>query len=431
MDIQIEDIGACRKRIQVKVPVERIATHIDEMYKWANHNIQMKGFRPGKVPRKVLEQRVGPQLLVDAKKSLVEETFREALQEQTLDVVGSPRIDVDEEPLVPDQELGYSVELDVRPEVTVGKVKDVEIDGHETQANDEDLQAALQSIADQRRQLTAVEEEIDEGDFAKADLTYSLDGEVVVKKEGLQINTRIPVVGTDPEEFSAKLKGMKKGDAAKLPINYPDKFEKEEVRGKDGELEITVHEVIRFQSPAIDDELAKGYKFDDLEALKKDVLEKVQEQKETHEHGRREEAILEVLYTENPFDLPEGLVEEESQHRLSQYSDHLREQGADDEVIEKQLATAKEEVSNDSRLAVRNLFLVDAIAKKEKLFVTESDVEQQIGRIAAENQATVEDVKKYLEEKNLIGELRMDLVNRKVRDFLRATAKISDSKKDS
>ena len=64
MDIQIEDIGACRKRIQVKVPVERIATHIDEMYKWANHNIQMKGFRPGKVPRKVLEQRVGPQLLV-------------------------------------------------------------------------------------------------------------------------------------------------------------------------------------------------------------------------------------------------------------------------------------------------------------------------------------------------------------------------------
>ncbi len=431
MDIQIEEIGACRKRIQVKVPVDRIQSHIEEMYKWANQNIQMKGFRPGKVPRNLLEQRVGPQLLVDAKKSLVEETFREALQEQTLDVVGSPRIDIDEEPLVPDQDLAYSVELDVRPEVTVGKVKEVEIEGKEIEPTDEDLENALQSIADQRRQLSPVEGEIEEGDFAKADLDYCLDGKSVVKKEGLQINTRIPVVGTDPEEFTAKLKGMKKGGSAKLPITFPENFEKEEVRGKEGELEITIHEVMRFQSPAIDDELAKGYQFDDLDALKKDVLEKISEQKEAHEFGRREEAILEALYSENPFDLPEGLIVEESQHRLTQYAEHLRSQGADDEVVEKQLETAKEDVETEARLAVRNLFLVDAIAKKEKLFVTESDVEQQIQRIAAENQATVEDVKKYLEEKEMLGELRMDLVNRKVREFLRTTAKISDSLKDS
>ena len=431
MDIQIEEIGACRKRIQVKVPVERIQAHIDEMYKWANQNIQMKGFRPGKVPRNLLEQRVGPQLLVDAKKSLVEETFREALQQQTLDVVGSPRIEIDETPLVPDQDLDYSVELDVRPEVTVGKVKEVEIEGHEIEPTDEDLANSLQSVADQRRQLSPVDEEIEEGDFAKADLAYSLDGEVVLNKEGLQINTRIPVVGTDAEEFAAKLKGMKKGDSTKLPITYPENFEKEELRGKEGELEITIHEVMRFQSPAIDDELAKGYQFDDLEAMKKDVLEKIAEQKEAHEFGRREEAILEALYQENPFDLPEGLVQEEAHHRLQQYAEHLRQQGADDEVVEKQLEAAKEEVEGDARLAVRNLFLVDAIAKKEKLFVTESDVEKQIQVIAAENQATVDDVKKYLEEKELLGELRMDLVNRKVREFLRTTAKITDSKKDS
>ncbi|MEZ5990192.1 MAG: trigger factor [Planctomycetota bacterium] len=427
MDIQVEDVGACRKRLQVKVPVERIKAHIDEMYKWANQNVRMRGFRPGKVPRKVLEQKLGSQLMSDAKQSLVEETFREVLREQTLDVVGTPRIEVGEAPLASDEEFGYSVELDVRPEVEVGDVATIEIEARPTEPTDDDVDNALQQLADNRRKIATVDGVVEEGDFVKADLAYRLGDEVLVEKQGLQIHTKVPIAGTDPEEYTHKLVGLEAGAEAVLPITYPENFEKEPARGQKGELSIKVCEVLRFQSPPIDDELAKGYEFDTLDAMRTELRTRIGEQKEASEHFRREQEILDKLFAEHPFELPEGLVQEETKHRLHHMGHDLEQKGMPKDQVEQRVEQARPEVEEEARLGVRNLFLVDAIGKKEKLFVTEGEVEARLRRIAEENQATYDQVRNWFEENRQLPELRLDLLNRKVRDFLRQKARMTDS----
>ena len=428
MDVHVEDSGPSQKTLKVTVPPDQVQVHVNKVYQAANQQVEMKGFRKGKIPRNVLKQKFGDAILQEAKESIINETFREAMEGQKLDVVGTPRLEVSEEPLAEDGELSYTVEVDLRPDVEIADIKSIDVAGQSIIATDEEIDSALDSLAQQKRKMQSVDGELEQGDFAKVDLSYKLDGNEVVKKEGLQINAGIPVRGCDPEEFANKLLGQPKGATVDLPITYPDNFEKEEARGKEGDISITVNEILRFVAPPIDDELAKTYDFESIEKLREDLTEKINAEKERAEHARVEEEILDQLYVLNGFELPEGLVKEEMSHRVQAYTQELQRQGASEEDAKRRIESEREAVEEASRKGVRNLFLVEAIAKKEKLFVTEGDVEGELKRIASDNNTGIQEVKAYFEEKQLYGELRLELMNRKVRDFLRQTATITDSK---
>lgn len=427
MEVQIEELGPCRKRLNVVIPAETVGAHVDEVFKSANQQIRMKGFRPGRIPRKVLEARMGEAILAQAKESLIETGFRDALNERKIEFVGTPKLDVAEGALDPEGPLSFSVEIDLKPEVEVGDVKSIEIEARPAEATEEEVESSLQELANSKRTLTVTDDEMEEGDFAKVDLRYLLDGEEVAAKQGLQIHARIPVAGTDPEEFQERLKGRKAGEKTSLPIHYPDTFEKEECRDKDGDLEIEIKEVLRFQAPPIDEEFAKSFNFESVEEMKEKLRERIEEEKRRREEARQEEEILSTLYTEHPFELPEGLVEEEVAHRIANLVQEMKRSGMPEEEAKKRAEEAKGEIRQGAEQALRNLFLSEALAKKHKLFVTETDIENELRRIASENQVEVPKVRREFEERNLFGELRLELMTRKVREWLRKTARIVDS----
>lgn len=428
MNVEIKDSGPSRKTLTVAIPAERVKTHVQKIYREASKQVQLKGFRPGKVPQHVLRQKLGEQILAEANESILNETFQEAMKEQELDIFGTPRLDVSTDPLDEDKGLEYTVDLDIRPEVTVGDVKTIRVEKNPYDATDEDLESSLDQLAQSKRKLQPVDDKIGEGDFAKVNLSYKLDGSEVVKKEGLQINSGIPIRGTDAEEFKQKLIEQSKGQTITIPIDYPDTFEKEDARGKSGEVDVEILEVVRFVAPEIDEEFAKGFDFDSVDALKSDLREKITEQKTSMENARIEEEILTKLYEANEFVLPEGLIEEETRARSNAYFEDLKRQGAPEEEAKRQVEGSQDEIKKASRIGVRNLFLVEALAQKQKLFVTESDVDGELKRIASENDTDVAQVRQYFEEKQLFGELRLQLMNGKVREYLRKTADLVDSK---
>jgi len=427
MQVEVEEIGPCRKRLKVTVSPEQVKSHIDRVFKATNDRVRMKGFRPGKIPRQLLEQQYGDEIRAHAKESLVEETFREALQSNTIEFIGSPKLDISEAALDEQSELSYSVDLDLKPAVEIGDVKSIELERRSHEPTDEEIEGALHDLANSKRKLQPVEEPIEEGDFAKVDLSYQLGGETIVEKTGLQINPRIAVVGTDREEFRARLVGLSAGEETSLPITYPDTFEKEEARGQEGDLGIKVNEVIRFVSPPLDDELAKTFEFDTMDELKEELVKRIRSEKENNENTRLEESILDTLFSENPFELPDGLVDEETKHRLEHIREEMKRSGAGEEDISKQLEQLHDRVEQEARVGIRNHFLIEALSRKHKLFVTETDVQNELKLIAQANDTDLAAVRKHFEENNLYAGLRLDLLNRKVRDFLRATAKITDS----
>ncbi len=427
MEVEIEELGPCRKRLKVVVPADRVGAHLEETFKAVNQRIRMRGFRPGKIPRRVLEARLGDEIRAQAKETLIEESFREAVRAHAIDFVGSPKLDVGDEALEEGRELSFSVELDTKPEVVVGEVEKIEVKARSTEPGEDEVEAALEELARTKRRLQKVEDGLEEGDFAKVDLCFRHEGRTILERKGLQIHARIPVAGTDPEEFQAKLKGSKAGDEVVVPLRFPDQFEKEEVRGKDGDVVVKVHEVLRFVSPPIDDELAKSLRFESLEELRADLRAKMAEEKAKEEERRQEEEILDALYAEHPFELPESLVQDELRHRLDHYARELERSGAPKEEIEKRIAEIRDEARKGAERALRDLFLCEAVAKKKKLFVTEDDVAAEIRRIASEHGVEPAKVRAKFEEDRLLPELRLELMSRKVREWLRKTAKLVDS----
>ncbi len=428
MEVTVADSGPCRRTLTIVIPAEEVQSHIDEVYKSASNQVNIKGFRPGKVPRKVLEKKFGDEILSEAKESLINRSFEEALREQELSPLGRPDVEgLDDSPLDSSKGLEFQVHVEVRPVFEVKSAKGLEVAAGTTDVTDEDVDNALQQLAGEKRTLQKVEEPVADGDFVKVDLAFKNEqGDVVSERKGVQLNTNIPVAGTDPETFGARLRGAEQGQNLDLEIEFPEGFEKEEVRGQKGTVEMAVHEVLRVIPAAIDDELAKGYDFENLDGMKEDLTRRLADEKVRANKARQEEELLNILIAENPFDLPEGMVAEQAKHGLREFEERLKQANMEEGEIKTRLETAEPEAREDAARRVRTFFLLDAVAKKEKIFVTEGDVDVELRNVAAQNNVSAGEVREYYEKHNLLADLRLGLMERKVRDFLRENAKLTD-----
>ncbi len=428
MEVQVAETGPCRKTLTITVPPQRVQEHIAEVYKSAAQQVQIKGFRPGKVPRRLLQQRYGDEILKEAKESLINTSLEDACREQNITFIGKPDMEgVDPAPLNEQQPLEFKVHLDVRPDIEIKNVKGVEVKAESTDATEEDIEGGIKQLADQKRSLKEIDQPVADGDFVKADLSFKKDDAEVLARSGSQLNTNIPVAGTDQQVFADKLRGAEKGKVLEMEIDYPDTFEKEEVRGQQGTLQITVLKVMRVVAPSVDDELAKGFDYDSLEALKKDLEKRIGEEKVVAERNRRDNVIIETLLNDNPFDLPHSLVEDQKQHLLQQLEAQMRQSGADDDAVKQELVKHTEEAHKEAERRVRVFFLLEAIAAKQKIFVTEGDVDVELRNIAAQNKVSPEQAREHYQKNELMGDLRLSLMERKVREFLRENAKITDN----
>ena len=427
MEVQIAESGPCRRSLTITIPVERIKSHLDDVFKSASEQAKIKGFRPGRVPRRVLEQRYGTEILAEAKESLINRSFEEACQENEIAFIGRPEVEgIDDSPLDQESPLEFQVHVDIKPTVTLERVKGIEVTAQDTDVNDDDIKAGLDQLAEQKRSLQQVDEPVEEGDFVKADLLFKKGDELVHERKDSQLNTHIPVAGTDPEVFKNSLVGAEKDSVLTLELKFPDKFEKEEVRGEDGQVELHIHEVLRVTTPPIDDEFAKGFDFEDMAALRTELEKRIGEEKLQSNKNRIEQQVLDALTLENPFELPDTMVTNQRDHLLQQAEQEMKQRGMEEEAIVEELAKHKDEAAEEAERRVRVFFVLEAVARQEKIFVTESDMDVEFRAIASANSVSPDEVIKHYEENNLLGDLRLGLMERKVREFLRENAEITD-----
>lgn len=428
MDVKLAEDGPCRRTLNIVIPPEKVKEHISQVYKQAASQVEIKGFRPGKVPRRVLEKKYGDQILAEAKESLINQSFENALREQGVTPLGRPDLKgVDEKPLDEAAGLEFEVHFDVRPEIEISNVKGLEVPRGVDEVTDEDVESALGQLANEKRTLQSVDEPVGDGDFVKTDLVFKNEqGELVSERKGAQLNTNIPVAGTDAEAFATKLRGAEKGSELELELVFPDTFDKEEVRGQKGTVSMTVEEVLRVTPAPIDDELAKKYDFETLEAMREELTKRVGEEKARSNKARQEQDLINILINENQFDLPQSMVEDQAEAALKDFRERLKQAGMEEAEIESKIEGAKDEARTDAERRVRAFFVLEAVAKKEKIFVTEGDMEVELRQIAAHNNVSVEEVREHYETHRMLPDLRLGLMERKVRDFLRDNAVLTD-----
>ena len=361
MKSSVEVLSPTRVRLDVEVAYSELESHVAIAYKKVAAQVNIPGFRKGKIPASMIDQRVGRGTVIDeAINSALPEFYGQAAREHKVAVIGRPEVDVKE--FVDNDKLVFTVEVDVRPEVKLPDFSKITIEVDDVKVEDSDVDEQIESLRTRFGTLTTVEREIKMGDFATLDMTAFIDGAEV---DGGQANDISYEVGSDKmiDGLDEILIGMKTGDVKQFETELVGQQE-----GEKGEVKATVKAVKERELPPVDDAFAKlASEFDTLAELKADFVVRLGRVKKMEQGAQARDRLVEKLLADNEIPVPDNLVELE-------VNDHLEGEGRLED------AEHRAEVDGQVRSSLKSDFLLDAIVAAEDVQVTEVELTEYLVR---------------------------------------------------
>ena len=361
MKSTIETLSPTRVRLDIEVAYSEMTTHVADAYKKVATQVNIPGFRKGKVPASMIDQRVGRGTVLDeAINAALPDFYGQAAREHTVAVIGRPVVDVKE--FVDNEKLIFTVEVDVRPEVTLPDFSKIEVVVDDVTVSDADIDEQIESLRTRFGTLTTVERKIANGDFATLDMNAFINGETV---EGGQANDLSYEVGSDKmiPGLDEILIGMAVGETKRFETELVGQQE-----GEKGEVEATVKAVKERELPPVDDAFAKlASEFDTLAELREDFRERLSRVKKMEQGTQARDRLVEKLLADLDIPVPDTLVELE-------VNDHLEGEGRLEDAVH------RAEVDGEVRASLKSDFLLDAIVQTEEVQVTEIELTEYLVR---------------------------------------------------
>jgi len=357
----VEVLSPTRVRLDVEVAYAELESHIANAYKRVAATVNIPGFRKGKIPASMIDQRVGRGAVIDeAINTALPEFYGQAAREHSVAVIGRPEVDVKE--FVDKDKLVFAVEVDVRPEVKLPDFSKITIEVDDVVVADADVDEQIESLRTRFGTLTTVEREVKTGDFTTLDMTAYIDGQEV---DGGQANDISYEVGSNTmiDGLDEQLVGMKAEDVKTFDTQLVGQQE-----GEKGEVKVTVKAVKERELPPIDDAFAKlASEFDTLAELKSDFVVRLERVKKMEQGAQARDRLVEKLLADNDIPVPDNLVELE-------VNDHLEGEGRLED------AEHRAEVDGQVRSSLKSDFLLDAIVAAEEVQVTEIELTEYLVR---------------------------------------------------
>lgn len=405
--------------LTVTVPKEEVDKGLDKAFKKVVKQINVPGFRKGKMPRPLFEQRFGVESLYqDALDFILPEAYGNAVEEAEINPVDRPEIDVTQ--MEKGKELIFEATVTVEPEVELGDYKGLSIEKQDREVTDEEFNQAIEDAVSRQAELTVKEGEIDEGDVVNINFDGYVDGEAFEggQAEGydLEIGSGSFIPG-----FEEQLIGLKANDSKDVVVTFPEEYHAEELAGKEANFKCEVNEVKSKEIPELDDELAQEldesvstvdeYK----EKLRKDLEEAKVNQAEATE---KEEAITKA--TDNAkVDIPEAMINTELDRMMQEFEQRISQQGLNLELYYQFSGQSEEELKaqmkEDAEKRVKTNLTLRAIADAENIEVSDADVEAEFAKMSEQFGLSVEDIKATLGNNDILVN---DLKIQKVIDLL-------------
>jgi len=390
----VESISATRVRISIDVDFNELEPHVKRAYQSISERVVIPGFRKGKVPRAMIDQRVGRGAVLDeAINNALPDFYSQAARENEVLVVGRPTVDIKE---LKDNELvKFEVEVDIRPEISLPDFSKLEVTVEDAVVTDKDVEEQLEALRIRFGTLTTVEKDAAAGDFVSIDLVARVDGKEI---EGGAANGISYEVGSNRmiDGLDAALEGMKVDESKKF--NAPLVGMQE---GETGEVEVTLKAVKKRELPELNDDFAKlASEFETLKELEADVRERLTRLKAMEQGAQARDNLLKLLLETVEIPVPENLVADE-------VHDHLeKENRLEDE-------THRAEVTEEVTRSVRGDFLLDAIVKSEEVQVSEAELTEYLIRTAARYQMTPDQFVQQITQAGQVATLMAEVARTK------------------
>ncbi len=386
--------------LTVEVSAEEFEAAVEKAYRKQRGSIRVPGFRPGKAPRKIIENMYGSGVFYEeAVNEALPDAYSSAVKEQELEVVGYPEVELLS---VGKEGFSFKATVAVYPEVTLGQYKGVEAPKAEVSVTDEDVEGRVKEMADRNSRMVSVEDRaVAKGDVANIDFEGFLDGVPFDGGKGDSFDLEIGS-GQFVPGFEDQVAGMSISEEKDIDITFPEDYHAD-LAGKTVVFHVKVNAIKVKELPALDDEFAKDVsEFDTLDELKKDVREKMLAEREEAAKRAFEDAAMSKVAAGIQADIPDAMIEEQAKRFVDNFRMQLQSQGVPYEEYMKMTGMEEEKLLADARVPaegqVRMDLAIAAIVKAESLEASDEDVEAEYNKMAAQYGMDVENVKKYLDD---------------------------------
>jgi len=424
MKVQIENTSPFERKIFFEIPSEVVSREMESTYRALNRNVKLKGFRPGKAPRAILERYYKKQVEEEVFSKLIKDSYGKAVEEHHLAPVDAPT--VLDRTFGDGKDFKYTVTVEVKPEVVVEGYLGLAVERAKVSVSEEEVEARLRGLQDLHAQLKPLETNrpIQEKDFVILDFEGSLSGKPV---EGWTVRDHLVEVGSKTlvGNLDLRLISLSQNEEKDISILLPENYPKKDLAGKEINVHLKVKEIKEKILPPLDDEFARDVgNYTTLSDLKAHLRQTIAEQKQAQASQAAKEKLLNTLAERHPFPVPKSMVERQVQTLIARTEQRLARQGMklEDASLDRQklrdsfLSTAEKEV--------RGVLILEKIAQMENLSVSEAELDKKLEKIAAQLNQRVEAVKSYYQKEALLEELRAQLLEEKTLDFLLSKAKV-------
>jgi trigger factor len=419
MKTALEVISPVKKKLAVEVEPDEVQRKVEETYKDLGKSARVAGFRPGKIPRRVLERNYGSHVAEEVARELVRETLPKAMDEHKTYPLTLPL--VENEAVRNGESFKYTAVLEVKPEFELSDYAGLEIEKETVRVTDEDVDKQVEEIRKANGRLTAVEEGrvIREGDVALVSYAGSQDGKPL---DDLKAD-RFPIkVGSNEFHPDAEkgLLGRQPGDGFSVEVKFEPNHPNRKLAGKSVDLRIQVQEIKELKLPELDDEFARnlGADFQDLSGLRQRIREELTSREEKRTDRDLKRRLIRKISDKVRFDLPESLVEEEVDYGVATLKENLQRMGSSIEKAGFRMQKLREEFRPAAEKRVKELLVLGKIAEQHHLTVEEGEVEEGFARMAAGMNQDPTVVKRYYEANRMTDSFRQRLLEEKTLNFL-------------
>ncbi|WP_144486838.1 trigger factor [Bacillus pumilus] len=406
--------------LTVEVDAETFNKALDDAFKKVVKQVSIPGFRKGKVPRGLFEQRFGVESLYqDALDILLPVEYPKAIDEAGIEPVDRPEIDV--EKIEKGESLIFTAKVTVKPEVKLGDYKGLNVEKDDATVTDEDVQEELKGMQNRQAELVVKEEgAIENGDTVVLDFEGFVDGEAF--EGGKAENYSLEVgSGSFIPGFEEQLVGLEAGAEKDVEVTFPEEYHAEDLAGKPAVFKVKIHEIKAKELPALDDEFAKDVdeEVETLAELTEKTKKRLEEAKENEAEGKLREELVEKASENAEVDIPQAMVDTELDRMMKEFEQRLQMQGMNLELYfqfsGQDENALKEQMKEDAAKRVKSNLTLEAIAAAENLQVSDEEVEEELSKMAEAYNMPIENIKQAIGSTEAMKE---DLKVRKAIDFL-------------
>ena len=426
MSLQVEKMEKNMAKLTIEVSAEDVEKAMQSAYQKAKGRISIPGFRKGKAPRKMIEQMYGKGVfLEDAVNALIPEHYSKALGECELEIVSQPKIDLVQ--TEPGKALIFTAEVAVKPEVTLGVYKGVEVPKSEIEVTDEEVDAEVKKEQEKNSRTINVEDRAAQlNDIVTIDFEGSVDG---VPFDGGQATEYPLTLGSNTfiPGFEDQLVGAKVGDDVDVKVTFPEEYQAKELAGKEAIFKCAVKKIEAKELPELDDDFAKDVsEFDTLAEYKEHVKTNLVEKKENEAKHAKEDAAVDKIIENAQMDIPEAMLETQCRQMLDDFSRRMQSQGLSmDQYFQFTGMTAEkmmEDMKPQALKRIQTRLVLEKVAEVENIQPTEEEVNEEISKMAEAYKMEADKLKELLGEREL-EQMKKDMAVQKAVTLVADAAK--------